>query len=51
MSKSTSNYCGQPVLGQLLSFIPAYIFKESVQQYQSDKWYKRVKAWDQFVFM
>lgn len=51
MVKDSSNYSGQPVLGQLLSFIPKEIFTEAVKEYQSDKWYKKVKTWDQFVFM
>jgi hypothetical protein len=51
MHKITVNNCSQPILGQLLSFIPRDLFKDSVQQCQSNKWYKRVMAWDQFVFM
>ncbi|EON77531.1 hypothetical protein ADIS_1987 [Lunatimonas lonarensis] len=51
MGKNTSNKCSLPILGQLLSFIPRELVKQSVEQYQSDKWYKRVKTWDQFVFM
>ena len=51
MSKITVNKCTQPILGQLLSFIPRHLFKNCVHQYQSDKWYKRVMCWDQFVFM
>lgn len=41
----------QPILGQLLSYIPRELFKDSVEFYKSDKWYKKVKTWDQFVFM
>jgi len=51
MPKITANNCSQPILGQLLSFIPRDLFKNSVQEYESDKWYKKVKSWDQFVFM
>lgn len=51
MSKNSFNNCTQPILGQLLSFIPRDLFKKSVQEYTSDKWYKRVRTWDQFVFM
>ncbi|WP_373493800.1 IS4 family transposase [Aquiflexum sp.] len=51
MGKNTANKCSLPILGQLLSFIPKELFKQSVEEYQSDKWYKKVKAWDQFVFM
>ncbi|MCK5701196.1 MAG: DUF4372 domain-containing protein [Cyclobacteriaceae bacterium] len=49
--KDSLNYSGQPVLGQPLSFIPKEIITEAVKAYQSDKWYKKVKTWDQFVFM
>ncbi len=51
MSKDSSKYSTQPILGQLLSFIPREIFKEAVNDCQSDKWYKKVRTWDQFVFM
>lgn len=51
MAKSNPFSCSYPVLGQLLSFIPREIFKESVQQYQSNKWYKKLRSWDHFVFM
>lgn len=51
MSKNKIKNCSQPILGQLLSFIPRELFKESVEKYNSDKWYKKVRSWDQFVFM
>ncbi len=51
MNKDNSKYSSQPILGQLLSFIPREIFKEAVKESQSDKWYKKVRSWDQFVFM
>lgn len=51
MGKNTANKCSLPILGQLLSFIPRELFKESVEEYRSDKWYKQVRTWDQFVFM
>jgi hypothetical protein len=51
MGKNTSNICSLPILGQLLSFIPRELVKQSVEQYQSYKWYKRLKTWDQFGFM
>lgn len=34
-----------------MSFVPRELFAQSVASYQSDKWYKRVKTWDQFVFL
>jgi hypothetical protein len=51
MGKNTANNCSLPILGQLLSFIPRELFKESVEEHRSDKWYKKVRTWDQFVFM
>ncbi|MCH7408493.1 IS4 family transposase [Belliella sp. DSM 111904] len=51
MGKNTTNNSSLPILGQLLSFIPRELVKQSVEQFHSDKWYKRVKTWDQFVFM
>lgn len=48
---TTNNQSSQPILGQLLSFIPREVFKKCVDQCQADKWYKQVKTWDQFVFM
>jgi hypothetical protein len=51
MSKNKSNISSRPILGQLLSFIPQELFKQSVSNYSSDKWYKKVRTWDQFVFI
>jgi len=51
MDKSTLQSCGLPILGQLLSLIPSKVFKSGVSAYQSDKWYKQVRTWDQFVFL
>jgi len=51
MNKINSLKCSQPILGQLLSFIPRDLFKKSVEKYKADKWYKAVMSWDQFVFM
>ena len=51
MSKFTPKNCSAPILGQLLSFIPPDLVKKSVDEFSADKWYKRVKTWDQFVFM
>ena len=51
MRASKPKMSSQPILGQLLSFIPRELFMQSVETYQSDKWYKRVKTWDQFVFL
>ena len=51
MDASKLNKSSQPILGQLLSFIPRELFRQSVEVFGSDKWYKKVKTWDQFVFM
>jgi hypothetical protein len=50
MAKNTIKSCSYPILGKLLSFVPRDVFKKSVMDYQSDKWYKKAKTWDQFVF-
>lgn len=51
MAKGNSFSSSYPVLGQLLSFIPREIFKKCISETQSDKWYKKLRSWDQFVFM
>ena len=51
MVKNTNNFSGQPILGQLLSFIPPDIFKSCVFTHQSDGAHKTVSTWDQFTFM
>jgi len=51
MDKINSLKSSRPILGQLLSYIPRELFKNSVDQYKSDKWYSTVKTWDQFVFI
>ena len=40
-----------PILGQLLNFIPSEIFKEAVEKEKSDRYYKKLKTWNHFVFM
>ncbi len=50
MTKDNSKYSSPPILGQLLSFIPKEIFNDAVKESQSDKWYKKIRTWDQFVF-
>ncbi|TAF74802.1 MAG: DUF4372 domain-containing protein [Bacteroidetes bacterium] len=42
-----SKLSGQPIICQLLSLIP----KELVAKYESDKYYKTLKTYKQFVFM
>lgn len=51
MSKATNNYAGQPILGQLLNYIPKEIFSQSVSAYSSDDVHRTVSSWDQFTFM
>ncbi len=51
MAKGNPFSCTNPVLGQLLSFIPNEIFKKCVSESESDKWYKKLKTWNHFVFM
>jgi hypothetical protein len=51
MLKDNNKYAGQPILGQLLNYIPQHIFKQSVIEYNADKEHKTVSTWDQFTFM
>lgn len=50
MGKST-NIAGQPVLCQLLSFIPKELVDQSVSEHQSDRYYKTMTAYKQLVFL
>lgn len=42
---------GQPIICQLLSFIPKEIVDKCVQECESDKYYKTLKTYKQLVFM
>lgn len=42
---------GQPIICQLLSFIPKELVQESVAQFSSDKYYKTMSTYKQLVFM
>ena len=50
MSKTT-NLSGQPVICQLLSFIPLSIIEDCVEEYQSDYYYKVMTTYRQLVFL
>src|SRR5690606_12409862 len=50
MSKNT-NLAGQPVICQLLSFLPQEIVHACVDQHQSDRYYKTMTTWKQLVFL
>jgi len=50
MSKNT-NLTGQPVICQLLSFLPRQIVDFCVSERQSDWYYKNMTTWKQLVFM
>jgi hypothetical protein len=50
MAKNT-NLTGQPVICQLLSFIPRQIVGDCVSDHQSDRYYKTMTTWKQLVFM
>jgi hypothetical protein len=51
ISKNNIKNSGLPILGQLLSLFPRKIFKETVSEFQTDRYYKKLKTWDHFVFM
>ena len=42
---------GQPILCQLLSFIPTHLVEESVAQHQSDRYYKTMTTFKQLAFL
>lgn len=50
MTKSTY-LSGQPILCQLLSFIPSGLVDQVVSEHQSDRYYKTMTTFKQFVFM
>lgn len=50
MAKNT-NLTGQPVICQLLSFLPRQIVDDCVSEHQSDRYYKTMTTWKQLVFM
>ena len=50
MSKNT-NLTGQPVICQLLSFLPRQIVDSCVSEHQSDRYYKTMTTWKHLVFM
>ena len=50
MAKNT-NLAGQPVICQLLSFLPRQIVDSCVSEHLSDRYYKTMTTWKQLVFM
>lgn len=50
MAKNT-NLAGQPVICQLLSFLPRQIVDKCVLEHQSDRYYKTMTTWKQLVFI
>jgi len=50
MAKNT-NLSGQPILCQLLSFIPNDLVQDCVDQHQSDRYYKTMTTYRQLVFL
>lgn len=42
---------GQPIISQLLSFIPREIVDKASETFQSDRYYKTMGTWKQLVFM
>lgn len=50
MAKNT-NLAGQPVLCQLLSFLPRQIVTDSVLEHESDRYYKTMTTFKQLTFM
>ena len=50
MAKNT-NLAGQPVICQILFFLPREIVDSCVGEYESDRYYKTMTTWKQLVFM
>ena len=50
MSKNTF-FTGQPIFNQLLCLIPRYLIRRSVQETNSDKYYKKFKSYEHLVTM
>lgn len=50
MAKNT-NLTGQPVICQLLSFLPREIVDSCVYEHESDRYYKTMTTWKQLVFI
>lgn len=50
MAKNT-HLSGQPIICQLLSYIPRELVVESVRAYQSDRYYKTMTTFKQLVFI
>lgn len=50
MGKNT-NLTGQPIICQLLSFLPRQIVNGCVAEHESDRYYKTMTTWKQLVFM
>ena len=50
MSKSR-NFSGQPIVSQILNFIPSSIISRTAQEHNSDRYYKRFKTYDHLVTM
>jgi hypothetical protein len=47
----TTKLSGQPIFCQLLSLIPKELITKSVQEFESDKYYKTLTTYKQLVFM
>jgi len=51
-SKVQSNkLSGQPVICQLLSFIPKELVKQAAEKFDADRYYKTMTTYNQMVFM
>ena len=50
MNKS-KNFSGQPIISQVLKFIPTSIISRTAKKHMSDRYYKRFKTYDHLVTM
>jgi hypothetical protein len=50
MAQDSKNFnSGLPIICQLLSMVPDHLFKEAVEETQSDRYYKKMKSKDHFI--
>ncbi len=51
LQMKSTKLSGQPIICQLLSFVPRELVQKSVSNFASDKYYKTMSTYKQFVFM
>jgi hypothetical protein len=49
--RKSKNFSGQPIISQILNFLPSLIISRTAKQYNSDRYYKRFKTYDHLITM